>query len=259
MSGSNARFVWYELMSKDPDGSKEFYSKLMNWSAAPWEGEMPYTMWMNGESPVGGLMELPEDAAKAGAPTHWMGYVGVDDVDATAKKADEIGGKTLVGPRDIPGAGRFAVLCDPTGATIAIYKSEKDEQPSNDDPKAGEVSWHELMSENFEEAFSFYNQLFGWTKHDDMDMGEAGVYRLYGAGERTLGGMFNKPAEVPMSAWMYYFEVPEIQAAVNTAKTLGGNLLHGPMEVPGGTYIAQMIDPQGGAFALHAKQSAEVA
>ena len=87
------RFVWYELLTSDPDAAVPFYTKLIGWDTSKWEGmEQPYTMWMNGETPVGGVMQLPEDAVKAGAPPHWLAYVSTPDTDATAKQVSSLGG-----------------------------------------------------------------------------------------------------------------------------------------------------------------------
>ena len=134
----SGRFVWYELMTTDPQAAQSFYTDVIGWSTAPFEGaEIPYTLWMNGEAPVGGVMALPQEASDQGAPPHWMAYVAVNDVDATAKKAVRLGGKIIVEPRDIPGVGRFAILHDPQGASIAIYRSEQATPAEQPEPAVG--------------------------------------------------------------------------------------------------------------------------
>jgi predicted enzyme related to lactoylglutathione lyase len=124
----------------------------------------------------------------------------------------------------------------------------------------GEVSWHELATTNHEEAFEFYTTLFGWQKTDAMDMGEMGTYQMYGPESDeavTYGGIFNKPPDMPAPPhWLYYIRVDDIHAAVDRVKENGGQVLNGPMEVPGGDQIAQCLDPQGAAFALHASSHA---
>jgi hypothetical protein len=73
-----------------------------------------------------------------------------------------------------------------------------------------------------------------------------------------IGGMMNKPpamAQVPPH-WLIYFRVPDINAAADRVKKNGGTVVNGPMEVPGGDWILNAIDPQGAAFALHAKKTA---
>ncbi|HKY60459.1 MAG TPA: VOC family protein [Gemmatimonadota bacterium] len=248
------RFVWYELMTTDPQAAQSFYTDVIGWTTAPFENaETPYTLWMNGEAPVGGVMELPPEARAHDTPPHWMAYVEVDDVDATAKKAGKLGGKLLVEPRDIPNVGRFAILQDPQGAAIAIHRSEQG-MAGNGEPQVGQFSWHELATTDHEAAFDFYSKLFGWNETDAVDMGEMGTYQMYGQGDVPLGGMFNKTPEMPgPPSWLYYTRVDDIDRTVEKVREKGGQVLNGPMEVPGGDRIAQCLDPQGAMFAVHAR------
>ncbi len=254
---SRGRFVWYELLTNDPGAAMAFYTKLIGWGTTDWgEGESPYTMWTVGENPIGGVMEFPEDVKAAGVPPHWLPYVGTPDVDATVKQAERLGGKVLKEPTDIPNAGRFAVLCDPQGAAFAVYQTGGETPPPREGPpRRGDFSWHELATTDHEAAFDFYNALFGWEKTEAMDMGEAGIYQMYGRGGMPLGGMFNKPAEMPgPPAWLLYAMVDDVHKSVEMVKKLGGQVLNGPMEVPGGDFIVQCLDPQGAAFALHSSK-----
>jgi predicted enzyme related to lactoylglutathione lyase len=248
-------FVWYDLLTSDPDAATGFYGELIGWGTQPWEGgSQPYLMWTNGENPMGGVMQLPEDAAKAGAPPHWLAYVATPDTKATVARATELGACVLVQPTDIPEAGQFAVLQDPQGATFAVYTSAQDSPGAEFTPAIGEFSWHELATTDYEAAFDFYHKLFDWDQTESMDMGEAGTYQMYGAqgSGKSSGGMFNKPAEMPgPPAWLFYVKVEDVNAAVEKVKELGGQVLNGPMEVPGGDMVAQCMDPQGAAFALH--------
>jgi predicted enzyme related to lactoylglutathione lyase len=247
------RFLWYELLASDPKAAKEFYTKVIGWGLQDFPGApMPYTMWTLGERPVGGVMELPEDAKKAGAPPCWIAYVGVPDVDASLKDAEKRGARRHMDPFDVPEVGRMCVLADPQGATIAIYAASNDPGPETP-PEMGDCSWHELATTDVEGACAFYAALFGWKKLEAHDMGhDVGVYQLFGRGDGPpLGGIFRKPANVPVSNWMLYFRQPEINAGAERVKKAGGRILNGPMEVPGGDWIVTAADPQGAAFSLH--------
>lgn len=254
MSGvQRGRHVWYDLMSTDPEGAKDFYGKVVGWTITPFEGaEQPYDMWTAGEIPIGGVMKLPADAQAQGVPTHWLAHIATPDVDATVARAQELGGGVIVAPQDIPTVGRFAVLSDPFGAVFCPFAPEG-EMPDAGRPRPGEMSWHELMTDDHEKAFDFYADLFGWEKGAAMDMGDAGIYQLFrrAGAEMDDGGMMNRPPEMPMSAWMYYVNTDDLDGAIETVKAEGGQVLHGPMEVPGGDRICVCMDPQGGAFALH--------
>lgn len=254
MSENEGGFVWYDLMTTDPGKAQEFYKKLIGWGAKAWDGPIPYTIWTNKDKEIGGVTNLPEEAQKAGAPPHWIAYIFTPDVDKTAKTAEQNQGKVVAPPQDIPEVGRFAVLSDPQGAVFAAFTPKGDWPGKPAPPEVGEVSWHELNTTDHENAWGFYETLFGWKKLDAMDMGEMGTYQMYttGSGEFPLGGMFNKPKEVPGPPfWLYYVRVDDVHNSVDEVKKLGGQVLNGPMEVPGGDHVAQCMDPQGAAFALH--------
>ena len=252
MSDHRGRFLWYELMTTDPEAAKAFYADVVGWGAAPWDGGgQPYTMWMNGEAPVGGLMELPAEAAAAGAPPHWLAYIGTPDLDATVSRAQELGAKVIVPTMEIPEVGRMTILADPQDAVFAAYQPAS-EVPPEAPPEVGTFSWHELATSDEKGAWSFYSDLFGWETTEEMDMGDLGVYHMYGRpGRWPLGGIFNRPPDMPLSAWCLYVKVPDCNAALDAVRTGGGQVLNGPIEVPGGDLIAQCMDPQGAAFCVH--------
>jgi len=246
------RFCWYELLTKDPKAAPRFYAKITGWSTAPWEteGAPPYTMWMNGEEAIGGLMQLPDQAAAAGAPSHWLVHISTPDLAATTAKAKKLGANVMHQMK-VPTVGAFAIIQDPQGAVFSAFQPEGD-TPGHDGPaKVGEFSWHDLATDGWEDAWSFYSQLFGWQKTEAMEMGEMGTYQLFGRGAHPLGGFFDRPPQMPVSAWLFYARVPDVHAAVEAVKKHGGQVLNGPMEVPGGDMIAQCMDPQGAMFAVH--------
>lgn len=254
MSDYRGRFLWYELMTSDVEAAKGFYPGITGWSTAPWEtGDQPYTMWMNGEMPVGGLMELPEDAVRAGARPHWLTYIGAPDLDATVGRAQELGAQILVPTMEVPEVGRMTILTDPQGAVFAAYQPQGD-APEEIEPHPGCFSWHELATSDREAAWAFYSELFGWETTEEMDMGDAGIYHMYSRpGGAALGGIFNRTAEMPVSAWTLYTMVPDAAEAAAAVSSAGGQVIMGPMEVPGGDQIAYCFDPQGAAFAVHSK------
>jgi len=240
------RFVWHELLTTDTAGAAAFYPKVLPWRTAP--SSMPgYTIWMAGQTQIGGLMALP---AEAGAtPPHWLVYVGTSNVDATCSQAQGLGAHVVKPPADIPNVGRFAVLSDPQGATFALFTPGAGPPPGAP-PAQGGFSWHELATTDVAAALRFYGQLFGWTKGPGHDMGAMGVYQIFMHGSGQVGGMCNVQGPSTAPSWLSYVNVADAGRAVAAAKTAGGRLLHGPMEVPGGSWIAMMMDPQGGAFAV---------
>jgi len=244
------RFCWYELTTTDPDAAQGFYNEIAGWGAAPFEGAgTPYKMWMNGDAPIGGFMQLPDEAARAGAPSHWMAHVSTPALDATVSKATALGAE-VIHREAMETVGEFAILKDPQGAVFSAFQPAEDAPGHDGSASPGEVSWHELATEDSETAWDFYSDLFDWERSDAMDMGEMGTYQIFARDGHQIGAMFNRPPQMPMSAWLFYVLVPDVEAAVEKVKSLGGQVTNGPMDVPGGR-VAQCMDPQGAAFAVH--------
>ncbi len=252
------RFLWHELLTTDTRAATAFYTKVVGWTTQAWERDPSYTMWMAKTGPMGGVMTLPADAKMMGAPPNWLTYIGTPDVDATVRDATRLGGRLLTGPMEIPTVGRFAVLADPQGAVFAAFTPAQAPSGEGGPPKPGDFSWHELVTTDHMAAFRFYRELFGWEKTQAMDMGpEMGTYQMYGWQGVRLGGMYNKPKEMPAPPhWLPYAMVPDAKKAAAAAKASGGTVVNGPMEVPGGDWITQIIDPQGAAFAVHSAKPA---
>ncbi len=245
------RFVWFELQTTDPAAAQQFYPRVIGWQV---DTSYPgYAMWKVGARPIGGCMELPEQARQHGAPPHWLGYISTPDVDATVAQAQGRGAQLLFGPRDEPDIGRWAVLSDPQGAVFAAFKPLGAGMTGAPDPPAdGDFSWHELATTDHEAALAFYTELFGWDLMQTYDMGPMGTYLIYGTGGRQLGGMFRKPAEQPGPAyWLYYAHVPSADEAAARVTDAGGTIVLPPMEVPGGDRVAVAQDAQGAHFAVH--------
>lgn len=257
MFDSHGRFIWYELVTTDVKAAKAFYTKVVGWGMQ--EVAMPgisYTLFTAGGTSVSGLMDLPEEARKSGFRPSWLGYVGVDDVDAAADRISRLGGAVHVPPKEIPNISRFSVAVDPQMATIALCKwlegGGQHQTPELDKP--GHVGWHELFAADWEKAFPFYADLFGWQKAN-TDTGATDSYQLFSSGGVTIGGMLNKPPMAPIPFWLYYFNVDDIDAAAKRVRVGRGKILNGPIELPGDAWILQCTDPQGAIFALLGKRN----
>ena len=243
------RFVWHELMTTDTDAASDFYSRVVPWKAED-SGMPSYSIWMSGKVRAGGLMALPENDGPA-TPPHWIIYVGTPDVDATVEAAEKLGGKVLKPAADIPNVGRFAVLSDPQGAAFAVFTpssmpAEEGVLPSGG---VGDFTWHELATTDPDAALSFYTELFGWSKGAAHDMGDM-TYHIVTLDGKDVGGVYKARDNSTPPNWLSYVHVADASKAANAVKSAGGRVLNGPMEVPGGSWIVQVLDPQGGAIAL---------
>ncbi len=259
MINFHGRFAWYELITTDVPSAKIFYSKVMGWgvldTSAP---SRAYTLFTARHALVGGLMDLTKEAREGGARSGWLGYVEVDDVNATADRITHLGGTVHVPPTDIPNISRFCIFTDPQTARLAVLKWLK---PAQGEPAElgalGRVGWHELLAANWEKALSFYVDLFGWQKAD-TETGETGTYQTFSAGGQAVGGIINKPSTITAPFWLYYFHIGDFDAATRRVKAAGGQVLDGPFELPSGSCIARCADPQGAIFALEGRPSPKV-
>lgn len=248
------RFVWHELMTTEPDAAQGFYASTVGWGTMTWDQDPSYRLLTMQGIPMAGLMRLPDEARASGAPPHWLTYVSVPDVDAAVSRATGLGASVYVLPQDVPTVGRFAVLADPQGAVFAVFRPAQSGGGS-EETSLGDFSWHELATTNWQAAWEFYAALFGWEFDSSFDMGPSGTYWMFRSqgGKRSIGGMYTKPPEMPGPAhWLPYILVPSVERAIAAVRRHGGQVLNGPETVPGGDLIAQCLDPQGGAFAIHA-------
>jgi uncharacterized protein len=248
------RFVWYELMTTDVAAARTFYGKVVGWGVQ--DASMPglaYTFFTTRNAFASGLLGIPTEARNEGATPRWIGYVAVDDVDAAVDRIRRLGGAVRVRPTDLVDTSRFAVVADPQMASPALVKWLKPRrQPLGEADEPGRVGWHELLTGDCEMALDFYSQLFDWQKAD-TEAGPAGPYHVFAVRGETIGGIYAKPPLVPAPLWLYYFNVKDINAAVDRVKAGGGQVLEGPIEGMGGNWIARCFDPQGAMFALEGK------
>jgi predicted enzyme related to lactoylglutathione lyase len=263
MPNPHGSWIWYELLTKDVDAAQAYYEKVVGWSIAAFPGEpgievpMDYRILSapDGEG-VGGLMKLPDGAPM---PPAWFGYIGVDDVDATVAAIEGEGGRTYMPATDMPGVGRIAMMADPQGVALYVMRGARDQASKAYSRSAmGHCSWNELIAPDDVAALGFYERIFGITKVGAMPMGEAGEYSFLQSqgAEEPFGAVMKQQPNQPVPAWVFYFRVPEIEAAADAVKAGGGQILMGPMEVPGGERIILTIDPQGAAVGFVASPKA---
>jgi hypothetical protein len=238
------RFVWHELVTPDANAAHAFYGKAIGWKSQPWEEDSSYVMFAAPRGPIGATV-------KGSAAPHWLPYIGTGDIEKTVALAKQNGGTMLKDVDTMSSGSRYAVLQDPYGASFGVYESAENYGKITP-PKPGEHSWHELMSSDHDAAFDFYSALFGWEKIREHDMGDMGTYLIYGLNGKEFGGMMRVMDGGPAAAWVSYVHVKDVNQTAKKVKSAGGQVINGPMEVPGGDWIVMAVDPQGAMFAAHA-------
>lgn len=251
MTNKHGEWVWFELLTTDPDAAQSFYGDVVGWEAkSSGMPGMDYRLLSAGDGEVAGLMTMPDGMGNG--PT-WLGYIGVDDVDASVARVEGTGGATHMPATTMPGVGRMAMVADPQGIPFYVMRGEGD-APSTAFKQSGEGSvghavWCELSAPDPDKALDFYRGAFGWGQEGGMPMGELGDYRFLQAGDVGFGALMGvMPGGAP--GWQFYFHVPDIDAAAERIGSGGGTLVQEPMEIPGGDYALVARDPQGAAFGL---------
>ena len=253
MPDPHGSFIWYELLTSDHAQAKRFYDEVVGWdieeqSSAP--VDIDYRMIRAAGSDVGGVMQLSDEMRQHGARPTWLGYIGVDDVDATVARAEAAGGKVMMPAMDMPEIGRMALLADPQGIPFYVMRGASEESSDSFSPdKQGHAAWNELNTTDLEAAKRFYTELFGWSLGDVMPMGEMGDYQLLEHGGGMIGAMMQvQPGSDP--SWNFCFRTDSVDRGLDAIKAGGGTVTFGPAEVPGGGRVVQAFDPEGAAFMI---------
>lgn len=246
--------IWYELLSTNSDASKKFYEDVLGWNVqAPMPGgPHDYRMIDTKSAHVGGLMQLTNEMQKNGARPAWLVYLAVQDVDATAKHAAELGGTILMQPFDIPEAGRAAMIADPAGTPFYIMRgSSEGTSTVFERTGMGKCNWNELTTAEQSRVDEFFAKLLGWTYPDKMAMPGGAEYIFVDVGGTRIGATAPQSQEMPQG-WTFYFRAPNIDEAVEKVKRGGGKVHAGPMDVPGGDRVIVATDPHGARFGVAA-------
>ena len=256
MTNPHGTPIWYELLSDDADASRDFYQAVIGWTVHPAEpGGMDYRMIDAGNGDfAGGLMNLTAEMKAGGAKPTWLFYLGVDDVDAAVAKVQEGGGTVQMPAIDMPGVGRMAMVADPQGNPFYVMRGASDEASRAWERMGmGKCNWNELVTTDQAAGNAFYADVFGWTYPDKMTMpGDMGDYVFVAAAGETIGATMPTQADGVQRGWTFYFRAPEIEAAAAQVKAGGGEVLQGPMQVPGGDMVILARDPHGVTFGVAA-------
>lgn len=253
MANKHGDFIWYELLTGDADAAQAFYGKVLDWSFADsGQSQVDYRIVNAGEHSVGGMMTITPEMAEHGARPTWLGYIAVDDVDRAVESVEHGGGKAMMPGMDVPNVGRIAMVADPQGAPFYMMKPAGEGESlafAHDRPRVGHCAWNELITSDQADAWHFYGVRFGWVKDGEMPIGDMGSYDFIRHGG-VIGAIMKGTAEMGPPHWNFYHRVADIDAAKAAIEAGGGQVTNGPVEIPGGDFALNGIDPQGAHFGL---------
>ncbi len=239
-------FCWTDLQTTDGAAAKAFYTSLFDWDGQdtplPYGGV--YTMLQQDGKDIAGLGEMQKEQIDQGMPPVWNSYVAVDDAEAVAARATELGATVIAPAFDVMDAGRMAVIQDPTGAIFALWQTGK-HKGSDLFNVPNSLGWNELATGDVEAAKTFYTALFGWEAETD----DNGYTAFLNNGRMNGGMMALDPSwgDVPPH-WAIYLAVADCAATAQKAQELGGTIVRPPFDIGDIGTIAVLQDPQGGTF-----------
>ena len=243
-------FSWTDLATTDQDAAKAFYTAVFGWSYEdnPVGDGVVYSMATLDGKHVAAISPQPQQQRDAGAPPMWNSYVTVQDADASAARAAELGATVHAPPFDVMDAGRMAVIQDPQGAFFMVWQTKQHHGAALVNAP-GARSWNELGSPDLEGSASFYGELFGWTTAP-ME-GEMPYLVISTAAGTSNGGIRPPMPEGAPPFWLVYFATDDLAGTLAKVSEHGGSVLMGDTDI-GIAHIAIVQDPQGAVFALYA-------
>jgi uncharacterized protein len=242
-------FCWVDLNTDDQDGAKAFYATLFGWEYddIPIGDGIVYSMAQLGGHSVAALGPLQGPDM----PPHWNCYVSVDDADASAARAAELGATLVAEPFDVFDAGRMAAFQDPQGAVLSVWQARETIGAGLVNVH-GALTWNDLITPDLEASAAFYRELFGWkvAPAEASEGAEFEYWSIVNQGRPNGGMMALPPGGHP--AWNLYFASEDAAATVARAGELGGATVMGPIDVPNGSRFAILRDPSNAVFSVAA-------
>ena len=240
------KFVWFDLLTNDVPGTKQFYGELFNWEFEGAASDTSVTIKNNG-SAIGGIIKL-ERLDKDVSESRWLSHLSVADVDMAVNQFRESGADVLKEAGDAPDRGRVAVVKDPQGAILALLRT-KHGDPEDTELTTGDWMWNELWTSDVMASISFYQSLSGFTDETvDTSMGDK--YHYLKQADRIRAGVVLIPWDDVKPNWLPYIAVADVSTTVARARALGGIVLIDPGDTIDDDSIAVIADPSGAAFGI---------
>jgi predicted enzyme related to lactoylglutathione lyase len=244
------QFVWYDLITSDVASAKKFYGGLFGWEfEAAGKDASEYTIIKADGTPIGGI--IYSEKAKEIDGEQWLSYLSVSDVDRAVDVTTKRGGSVLVKPFEFEARGRTAVVRDPQGALLVLFKSYGGDPPKQTlEEKLNHVwIWTEFFTNDLEASSAYYEEIVGYST-EKYDSGVNVPYYVLRKGERGYAGMLAIPWENVKPNWLPYVKVKDPEAIVKMVESLGGMVILAPGKDIRNGSVAIVADPTGAVIAL---------
>lgn len=252
MTESTARHApgtpcWVSLMVHDLAVTQDFYGALFGWKFQPGPEQLgPYVRALLNGDEVAGIGQLP---ANRHLPIAWTPYMATDDADAIAETIRHCGGTVGVGPLDAGEAGRLVIATDTTGAIFGVWQ-RAEHMGGSGGGRPGMAVWNELLTHDTASVGKFYECVFGYTEEAVISADfDYVTLHLHGQPVAGIHGIGNAMPRDRGPHWLTYFEVTDVDDAVERVVALGGHVLRPPRDGGHGR-LATVVDPEGATFSV---------
>ena len=244
----SGQFVWYDLVTLNPDQAKDFYGPLFGWEFEAADKDGRYTVATHDGTPVAGLINMRAADRAGEAHPQWLSYMSVDDVDAATTQVASQGGVVDIEAFDLPNRGRVATVFDNKRALLALVTSSSGDPPRRE-PVIDRWLWTELWSDEPSSSIIFYEELVGYETRT-VDLADGISYTVFWKEGRRMSGMVPIPDDQISPNWLPYVAVNDPAAVEARAVELGGRVLVSAEAASNGR-AAILADPSGAAFGVH--------
>lgn len=239
------KFVWFDLLTEDPEAARRFYSALFGWTFEGLRVPGSYTLIRHEGVAIGGIARHADRSAEA-PESLWIASLSVADVDRGVELTRARGGEILDAPRSVAGRGRMAVVRDPAGALLVLLRAAGGD-PGDAVPPEGRWMWTDLWTRDLGGARDFYAALVGYETRDVRADDQHVVHVMLHDGI-PRAGVIELPAEPIEPHWLPYVRVADLDAALARASSLGGRLLVRDADA------AVVVDPTGAAVGIQTRE-----
>jgi predicted enzyme related to lactoylglutathione lyase len=216
------KFVWFDLLTEDPETARRFYGAVFGWTFEPFGEDGEYHLLRNDGVAIGGVARVKRDDPEV-PESLWLPTLSVEDVDAATVLVKQTGGEVVRRPENFPGRGRLAAVRDPVGAGLLLLRSEGGDPPDGGYSIGGWL-WTDLWTREGEEASSFYAALVGYQAKD-VAADEDHVYRVFGRDGRARAGLVVLRTAQVEDNWLPYVRVADLEETLALVETNGGRVV----------------------------------
>jgi predicted enzyme related to lactoylglutathione lyase len=242
------KFIWYELITDEPEAAQRFYATVFGWTFRPVPGVAgSYTLIENAGDRVGGMFVQARPAGGARG-ARWIPVMSVPDAGAAVEETRRSGGSVIAPLATIAGRGRHALLSDPEGVLFGVLRTEGGD-PADTPVEDGDFFWLDLFARDPERAATFYRRLGGYEV--DEAPAAAGATRLVlQAQGYARAGVLRMPPGLSQPGWLPYVLVEDVPATLKKVVAAGGRIVVQPDKKLLDGKVAVIVDASGGVLGI---------